>query len=170
MLTILRVEPGFKNAEDRKYPLVADTDTSEMAKAIRILRRLPQVGLLAPPRLPDPKATRIWVGPKEAVEIERQTCKLSTGPAEISDREATTWLDQWERWRRRQAVPGLDGNVLVGADGAPLTASELVGDGWSSVTDTDVRWHDSNSQRSQFGTILIEATAILRHTPKPVAP
>ena len=170
VLTILRVEPGFKNAEDRKYPLVADTDTSEMAKAIRILRRLPQVGLLAPPRLPDPKATRIWVGPKEAVEIERQTCKLSTGPAEISDREATTWLDQWERWRRRQAVPGLDGNVLVGADGAPLTASELVGDGWSSMTDTDVRWHDSNTQRSQFGTILIEATAILRHTPKPVAP
>ncbi len=170
VLTILRVEPGFKNAEDRKYPLVADTDTSEMAQAIRILRQLPQVGLLAPPRLPDPKATTVWVAPQEAVEVERQTCKLSTGAAETNDQQATTWLDQWQRWRRPRPVPGPDGNVLAGADGAPVTGSELVGEGWSSLTDADVRWHDSNTERSQFGTILIEATAILRHTPKPVTP
>jgi hypothetical protein len=168
-LTVLRVDPGFKNAENRRYPLVANTDTSARAQAIRILRQLPQVGLLAPPRLPDPEATRMWVSPKDVTELERHTCKASTGSATTEDTEATNWLDQWQRWQQEVPLPGLDGEGIWLAGGSPVMASLLSRAGWSSVTDRDARWHDSNTQRSQFGTTLIEATVILRHTPKRMA-
>lgn len=161
VLMVVRVNPGFKNAANRKYPLVSDSDTSEGAQVIRILRRLPQTGLLAPPRLLDPTATVVWIAPRDVVELERDTCKLSSGQASTQDRDATRWLDQWQRWRPQREVSGGDG---------PVTVSILEGAEWSSLTDADLRWHDSNTERSEFGTIFMEATVIVRHTPIPMPP
>jgi len=160
VLTVVRVDPGFKEPEKRKYPLVAPSDMSEGAQAIRILRQLPEFGLLAPPRVLDPTATIVWVAPKEVVELERQTCKLSTGVTTTEEREATLWLERWRRWLNQLNIQGHDGQ--------PVMVSDLEGPKWTASTDSDLRWHDLKTERSEFGTVIMEATVTVRHTPTPL--
>jgi len=161
VLTVVRVNPGFKAGGKRRYPLVADSDMSETAQVVRILRQFPETGLLAPPRILDPTATVVWIAPRDLVERERDTCKLSSGQATTEERDATRWLDQWQRWRPQREVPGADG---------PATVSLLEGAQWLAFTDSVFRWHDLNTEKSEFGTIMMEATVTVRHTPIPMPP